>query len=102
MASVVVAMTEKSMGAALVGAPGMIADGIITDGDLRRHARTLWSLTAGDVATPDPRRIPGDMPARDAAALMGREGILVLLVDCDDGPGLLHLHDCLAGGGAQA
>ncbi len=97
MADVVVVMSEKSLGTAIV-VEGGSAVGVITDGDMRRHLASLWSSKAQDVATSMPVRVSPEYLASDAVDLMNAQGITSCLVENKAGVllGLLHLHDCLA------
>ena len=101
MSETVAVMAEKALGVALVH-DGTDVLGIITDGDMRRNAQTLWDSTAGDIATPDPVWIAADRLASDAVALMTRtgNGITSIVVREEDGrfAGFLHIHDCLRAG----
>jgi arabinose-5-phosphate isomerase len=76
--------------------------GIITDGDLRRHMKGLLDLSAGDVMTRGPRTVSPDALAEKAVALMNDRKITCLFVMADDAPGLplgiVHIHDCLRAG----
>lgn len=101
MTEVVVVMSEKSLGTAIVVDEGR-AIGLVTDGDMRRNISDLWQLSAGDIASRSPVRIQADCLVSDAVDLMNQEGITVCLVEGEGGflLGLLHLHDCLAKRGA--
>jgi len=74
-------------------------DGVITDGDLRRHLDGLLDLTARDVMTKDPLTIGPDALAQEAVALMNDRKITCLFVVDQskgrDAVGILHIHDCL-------
>ena len=74
-------------------------DGVITDGDLRRHLDGLLDLTARDVMTRDPLTIGPDALAQEAVALMNDRKITCLFVVDQskgrDAVGILHIHDCL-------
>lgn len=99
MADVVLAISEKSMGVAVLtrgGAP----IGVITDGDLRRNIDRLWDVSPTEIASPDPERIRMDMLVSDAADEMSRRGVTSLLVDDAAGAlcGIIHLHDCVRSG----
>lgn len=76
--------------------------GIITDGDLRRHMNGLLDLSAGDVMTRGPRTVSPDALAEKAVALMNDRKITCLFVMADDTPGqplgIVHIHDCLRAG----
>lgn len=95
MNEVVVEMTRKALGVAIVSAGGDVG-GIITEGDLRRHIDRLWGLNARDVATPRPVTVPPDILVHDAVELMNGRAITSLIVE-DGGrlAGLVHIHDCL-------
>ena len=75
--------------------------GIITDGDLRRHMSGLLDLAAGDVMTPSPATVaPGDL-AEKAVALMNDRKITCLFVvehGTRTAQGIVHIHDCLRAG----
>ena len=74
-------------------------DGVITDGDLRRHLDGLLDLTARDVMTKDPLTIGPNALAQEAVALMNDRKITCLFVVDQskgrDAVGILHIHDCL-------
>lgn len=99
MAETVVTMTEKALGVAIVTEGGRV-QGIITDGDMRRHADRLWTSTAGEIATKSPISVSPAMRAVDALALMTERKITTCLVSGEDGTleGLLHMHDVLRAG----
>lgn len=99
MSETVATMSEKALGVAIVMSGGAI-EGIITDGDLRRHAADLWSCNAGDIATPDPITVEETRLVSDVVPLMTATGITSCLVmDANGGlVGLLHIHDCLRHG----
>ena len=99
MEEVVVVMTAKTLGAAILVEGGRPV-GIITDGDLRRHAGRILAACARDIATPGPVCVAPDMRAADAVALMTKRGISVCPVTGPDGAlvGALGLHECLRAG----
>lgn len=76
--------------------------GIITDGDLRRHMEGLLGLTAGEVMTRNPRTVAPDALAETAVAVMNDRKITCLMVVDPAQPGLaqgiVHIHDCLRAG----
>lgn len=96
MADVVVVMSEKTLGIALVSEDGRPV-GIITDGDLRRHVRDLWSAKAKDIATPNPKTVNTGMRVAEATAFMAEHRIDSVVVCHDDGriSGVVSLKDCL-------
>ncbi|MGN6828900.1 KpsF/GutQ family sugar-phosphate isomerase [Paucibacter sp. M5-1] len=78
-------MSAKGLGAAVVVDADREVLGIFTDGDLRRlieRGEDLRALKAGEVASKHPRTVSADALAVDAADLMERARItLVLAVD---------------------
>lgn len=101
MAEVVVIMSEKALGVAVVVEDGHV-HGIVTDGDMRRNIEALWASSAGEIATTDPVRIRKEWRVSDAMTLMGRKGITAAIVENENGSleGLLHIHDCIRAGAA--
>lgn len=80
MPDVLVTMTEKRLGiAGVVDEQGELV-GIITDGDLRRHARNVVFGTAADVMTDMPRTILRTARVQEALELMNTHRITVLFV----------------------
>lgn len=73
--------------------------GIITDGDIRRHAEKagLDNKTACELMTADPKFIKKDNLAAEAIAVMSQRKITLLPVLASDKTleGILHIHDCL-------
>lgn len=102
MSEVVVTMSEKALGVAIL-VRGEAIRGVITDGDLRRNAATLWEVRPSDIATPDPVRIRPDMLVKDAMELMSQRKITACLVEDESRKlaGLLHIHDCIRSGAAD-
>jgi arabinose-5-phosphate isomerase len=102
MSDLVVTMSEKSLGVAVLSREGEIA-GIITDGDLRRNAGRLWDVRPAEIATRDPVRVAPDMLVTDAMELMSRRKITACLVADETGrlAGILHIHDCIRSGAAS-
>lgn len=100
MKDVILEMTRKRLGmTTVVDAAGRLL-GVITDGDLRRmHLRPepIADLTAGEVATREPKLIDADELATKALQVMETFAITSLvIVDADHRPaGVLHLHDIL-------
>jgi arabinose-5-phosphate isomerase len=96
-------LTISQMGFGVVGvvdADGYL-DGIVTDGDLRRHMDGLLGLTAGEVMTERPRTIGPDALAEKALAVMNDRKITCLFVTAvgERTPvGILHIHDLLRAG----
>ena len=98
---VVIEMTEKPQGAALVIDENNQLIGIITDGDLRRalaDGKDIDKITVIDLMTPNPIAININSPLKEAIILMEdrKSQISVLPVVKNDGKtcaGLLRLHD---------
>ena len=91
-------ITSKRLGVtAVVNASGKLA-GIITDGDLRRLLEkdvSIKDLTAGEVMSKNPKKIPPTVLASYALQLMENHKITSLMV-VDEGSkpvGIVHLHD---------
>ncbi len=96
-------LNEKNLGAVLIIDEDDRIAGILTDGDLRRYIAdqdTFNGSKAGDVMTPEPVCIEGDMLAADALSIMQRHEITILpIVDRNEKlSGMLHLHDLLGKG----
>lgn len=99
MQHVIATISEKGFGvAAVIGDHGYL-EGVITDGDLRRHADRLKGATADEIMTREPQVLYEGMLAREALDRLMRGRITSLLVvDADEGRrlvGLVHIHDLL-------
>lgn len=100
MADALLVMTNKRFGCvAIVDGDGVL-QGVITDGDLRRHMSPgLLDLRAAEVMTRAPKTIGADALASEAVGLMNSSAITNLFVVEDGRPvGILHIHDCLRAG----
>ena len=96
MPDVLIEISRKGFGVVGVASADGALDGIITDGDLRRHMDGLLDLSAADVMTKSPTTIAGDALAEDAVRIMNDRKITCLFVTKDSETlGLLHIHDCL-------
>ena len=100
MSEALLVMTRAGFGMVGVADGRGHLQGIVTDGDLRRHMDGLLSLTAGQVMTRNPRSVPPDDLAVEALALMNDRKITCLMVTDAAGRaiGVLHIHDCLRAG----
>ncbi|NCT13114.1 MAG: KpsF/GutQ family sugar-phosphate isomerase, partial [Rhodobacterales bacterium] len=102
MSDALLTISQRGFGVAGVTGPDGTLEGIITDGDLRRHMAGLLDLTAGEVMTPAPRTIGPDALAEEAVAVMNERKITCLFVVDPAGSrhatGILHIHDCLRAG----
>lgn len=100
MSEALIVMTTKRFGClGIVGDGGML-EGIITDGDLRRHMRPdLLELTAAEVMTRGVKTLKPALHAGEALRFMNDRNITnVFVVDGDKPVGILHIHDCLRAG----
>jgi arabinose-5-phosphate isomerase len=101
MREALLVMTEKRFGCVGVVGPGGVLEGIVTDGDLRRHIDGLFERSAGEVMTPGPKTAPPSMLAAEALKKMTETAppSTVLFVVDDARPvGILHIHDLVRAG----
>lgn len=101
MREALLVMTERRFGCVGVRGDDGVLQGIVTDGDLRRHMDGLLGHTAGEVMTAHPKTAPPSMLAAEALALMSdpAPAVTVLFVVDDGRPvGILHVHDLLRAG----
>ncbi len=100
MGDVLVEMTAKGLGIALVVDEEDHLKGIITDGDLRRKLVGLMDHKALEIASTAPLTIKPGALASAALGLMNEREITVLAVVDDAGMlcGVLHMHDCVRAG----
>ena len=99
MRDVILKMTAHSFGIAGVVDDAGLLVGVITDGDLRRHADRLFESNASAVMTRDPTTVDASCYAEDALATMDAAKITALFVTHAINPrqpvGLIHIHDIL-------
>ena len=100
MADALLVMTAKSFGSVGVVAGDGHLEGIITDGDLRRHMSAgILDMRTDKVMSPGPKTIRPDALASEALRLMNERAITNLFVVSDRLPvGIVHIHDCLRAG----
>ncbi len=100
MSDALIEMTQKSFGVVGVVAPDGKLQGIITDGDLRRHmSKDLIDQVAGEVMTQGCVSVQPAQIASEALAVMNERKITSLFcVENDQPVGILHIHDCLRAG----
>ena len=101
MSEVLLVMTQKAFGCVGVLDANGSLDGIITDGDLRRHMEGgLLSRRAAEVMTLAPSTIRSGILAAEALRVMNAKKITSLFVVDEQkrAVGILHLHDCLRAG----
>ena len=99
---VIIEMTAKRLGAAVVVNEAENILGIITDGDLRRmleKADSFENLQAKDIMSSNPKTIAADVLAVHALEEMRRHNISQLVVvDNNIYAGIIHLHDLVKEG----
>lgn len=94
MKEVIHSMSDGRLGLCVVGQ----GEGIITDGDLRRHLderpTELMNLKAQDIMTPNPKSIQADAKLSEAEDMMNRLKITSLLVKQDQKlVGVIQIYD---------
>ena len=99
---VIIEMTAKRLGAAVVVNEAEKILGIITDGDLRRmleKANSFENLQAKDIMSSNPKTIAADVLAVHALDEMRRNYINQLVVERNNiYAGIIHLHDLIKEG----
>lgn len=100
MRDVLLVMTAKTFGTAGVVDDAGHLQGVITDGDLRRHmSPNLLGMSAQAVMTPNPLTIRASALAAEALGLMNQRNITALFAMDGHMPvGIIHVHDCLRAG----
>ncbi|NQU58760.1 MAG: KpsF/GutQ family sugar-phosphate isomerase [Rhodospirillales bacterium] len=100
MSEAIVIMTAKSFGCLGVIDDDGALQGILTDGDLRRHmGPELVTRLTGDVMTAGGRFILASALASEALGIMNSKSITTLFVVEGSRPvGIVHIHDCLRAG----
>lgn len=101
MQQVLLEITSKAFGCAGVVNDKGVLQGIITDGDLRRHMESnLLEKQAGDVMTVSPLTIKPNSLAGEALQIMNDKQITTLFACEESGKvaGIIHIHDCLRAG----
>ncbi|MFO7938142.1 MAG: KpsF/GutQ family sugar-phosphate isomerase [Bacteroidales bacterium] len=100
--NIIIEISSKRLGAAVVTNKEGRIEGIITDGDIRRMLQNnedVDPLTARDIMSPHPKTINADKLAIHAFRLMEDNNITQLVV-MDEGTyvGMVHIHDILREG----
>jgi arabinose-5-phosphate isomerase len=100
MRDVLLVITAMSFGCAGVVDDAGKLQGIITDGDLRRHMQPdLLNKPAGEVMTATPLTIRPQALAAEALGIMNTHSITTLfVVEAGVPVGIIHIHDCLRAG----
>lgn len=96
--AVLEAMTKGGLGMVCVSDDNKTLLGVVTDGDVRRHAlnNTLRDHVATDIMTKNPKTLDIDALGAEAIAIMNEKSITALPV-LENGQiaGVVHIHDCL-------
>jgi len=99
MSKTLLVMTQKRFGCVGVVDETGALQGVITDGDLRRHMTDLMARRADEVMTQNPLTVAPSMLAGEALKVMNDRRITVLFaVDAAAPVGILHVHDLLRAG----
>lgn len=101
MREVLYKMTAGAFGCVGVVDNSGLLMGVITDGDLRRHADSaLLDHSADEVMSKHPKTILGTRLAVEALGMMNEKSITSLfVVDAQERPvGIIHIHDLLRAG----
>lgn len=101
MSDVLIEMTQKGFGCAAVVDSNKVLQGIITDGDLRRHmSKEMILEPAKNIMTPHPITIKATTLASAVLALMQEKAITSLMVTDNNSrlEGIIHIHDLLRAG----
>src|SRR6266545_5848729 len=95
MSEALVEMTAKSLGCVLVTGRDGRLQGIITDGDLRRHMQPdLPRTEVEQIMTRSPMTVAPDLLASEALEILNSSKKTQLIVVQDDVPvGVVHVHD---------
>ena len=93
-------MTAKSLGCVIITGPGGGIEGIITDGDLRRHmSADLPNQRVEQIMTRQPKTVRPDQLASEALEFLNATKRTQLIVAEGDTPvGVVHVHDLLRAG----
>ncbi|MFY0615970.1 KpsF/GutQ family sugar-phosphate isomerase [Shimia sp.] len=102
MTEALLEISQKGFGVVGVTNAKGALQGIVTDGDLRRHMDGLLERTAVEVMTAAPQTIAPGALAEEAVGIMNQRKITCLFVvdpvSYGAPIGLLHIHDCLRAG----
>jgi len=100
MSEAILVMTARSFGCLGVVEEGGVLQGIVTDGDLRRHmGPELMTRLTGQVMTAGSTSIRPEALVHEALGTMNTKFITTLFVVENERPvGIIHIHDCLRAG----
>jgi len=96
MAEAIVEMSSKGFGCVAAFEDGKLV-GIVTDGDLRRHLRSGFSLDTpvAEVMTRRPRTIAADALVAEALERISHKISALLVVEGGEVVGIVHFHDLM-------
>jgi arabinose-5-phosphate isomerase len=97
MAEAIVEMSTKGFGCVAVFAEGERLVGIVTDGDLRRHLKSDFSLDTpvANVMTRKPRTIGPDALIAEALEVISHKISALFVVERGAVVGIVHFHDLM-------
>ena len=99
MQEVIFRMTETGYGVAVLTDSSGLVSGVISDGDLRRHAENLFSYQPMDIASISPITLtPKDLIGSALHKMENEKVYTILVVDKKKPVGLLRMHDLLRAG----
>jgi arabinose-5-phosphate isomerase len=100
MAEAIVEMSSKGFGCVAAFDEAGTLVGIVTDGDLRRHLKSGFSLDApvAEVMTRKPRTIEPDSLVAEALEKISRKISALLVVEDEAVVGIVHFHDLMRAG----
>ena len=103
MDAAIIALTEKNLGAVIIATAASDLQGIITDGDLKRHmSADLLQKPVEDIMSTTPRSITSKSLAAEALDIMtktpGQYLTSLLVMDGNEVLGMIRLQDCLQAG----
>lgn len=101
MTDVVLEISTKGFGCVAVIDEDGVLQGVVTDGDLRRHMDCdLLKLSAQEIMTLNPTTVSGETLMGEALAVMNKKGITSLLIVDQEKrvEGIIHVHDFLRAG----
>lgn len=101
MDQAILLLTSHNMGCVIISDNGKSLDGVITDGDLKRHmSADLLEKSVKEIMTPTPKTIRADELAVSAVNIMSKTPgqyltNLIVLNENNELVGLIRLQDCL-------
>ncbi|MBV8794377.1 MAG: CBS domain-containing protein, partial [Hyphomicrobiales bacterium] len=100
MAEAIVEMSSKGFGCVAAFDDSGVLVGIVTDGDLRHHLQSNFSLETpvADVMTRTPRTISPDALVAEALEKISRKGAALPVVENGAVVGIVHFHDLMRAG----